>query len=85
MNQLMHILLGTVLTVVIGVSMLSCAGHSEHMNTKDWVGHHRDELTTLRGLPSRMADAASSISNMADRQFRDALAVAPSSSQTQKG
>jgi hypothetical protein len=55
MNQLMHILLGTFLTVVIGVTMLSCAGNSGHIKTKDWVGHHRDELTTLRGLPSHEA------------------------------
>lgn len=52
MKECMHILLGALLIVVIGVTMMSCAGNSAHMNTQDWVGHHRDELTTLRGLPS---------------------------------
>ena len=58
MRACMHILLGTLLTVVIGVTMISCAGTSGRMNTKDWVGHHRDELTTVRGLPSQEAPLA---------------------------
>ena len=58
MNEFMHIRLGTLLMVVIGITMISCAGNSGHIKTQDWVGHHRDELTTLRGLPSHEAPLA---------------------------
>ena len=58
MKECMHIQLGFLLMVVTGVTMISCTGHSGHMNTKDWVGHHRDELTALRGLPSHEAPLA---------------------------
>ena len=49
MNEFMHILPGTILMFVIALTMTSCAEKSGHIKTQEWVGHHRDELTTLRG------------------------------------
>jgi hypothetical protein len=59
MSACLHILLGTLLIVVIGVTMISCTGNSDHSKkAHDWVGHHRDELTALRGQPSHEAPLA---------------------------
>ncbi len=69
MKEFMHILLGTLLMVGIGVTMISCAGNSGHIKkTQDWVGHHRDELTTLRGLPSHEAPLAHGGSSLVYQQ-----------------
>ena len=58
LNEFAHILLGTILLFFIALTMMSCAEKSGHLKTQEWVGHHRDELTTLRGLPSHEAPLA---------------------------
>ena len=87
LNEFAHILLGTILMFLIALTMISCAEKLGHLKTQEWVGHHRDELTTLRGLPSHEAplgDGRRSLvyRDKVGRSITDAINVAPSSSRT---